>query len=99
MKNFENEAVRLGKSDKYLLDIADEVVSGTVQELAEQSKQFCDTRQIPIPDSDSSDDVCKKIKFVFPAEEVPSLADLINGGWKAYLDDTLWAEHSDLQSV
>ena len=96
--NFGNDPIRLSESDEFLLSVSDSIVSGLVEGLAVEANQKCDDQDIPKSSVDGTNTVYEEIKLAVPPQNVLSLADLINGGWKAFLDTTLWAGQPDLQS-
>lgn len=80
----------LTQGEKFQLSIADHVLDSKVNILIKRAKELIDKTGIPKPCETESDKICGRFKFVVPAEKAKSLADILNGAWKAYNDSELW---------
>jgi len=80
----------LTTGEKFQLSIADHVLNTKVKILIERAEEIIFKTNIPKPSEAESERICKRFKFVIPAEGAKSLADILNGAWKAYNDSHLW---------
>ncbi len=80
----------LTKGEKFQLSIADHVLDSKVDILIKRAEELISKTGIPKPCETESDIICKRFKFVVPAQKAKSLADILNGAWKAYNDSDLW---------
>lgn len=88
-KQFRRETFRGTQRQRLLLSIADEVVGSTVADLANAAWTFC--ANVGVPELSSSDSAFKAIKLCLPPETA-RLSEVMNGAWRANLDESLWAE-------
>ena len=80
----------LTTGEKLQLSIADHVLDSKVNILIKRAKELISKTGIPKPCEKQSGMICERFKFVVPAQKAKSLADIINGAWKAYNDSELW---------
>ena len=80
----------LTRGEKFQLSIADHVLDSKVDILIKRAEELISKTRIPKPCETQSDMICKRFKFVVPAQKAKSLADILNGAWKAYNDSELW---------
>lgn len=88
-KQFRSEAVRGTQRQRLLLSIADEVVRSTVADLADAAWTFC--ANVGVPELSPSDSSFEAIVLCLPPE-TPRLSEIMNGAWRANLDESLWTE-------
>lgn len=89
VKQFRSEAVRGTQRHRLLLSIADEVIGEIVDDLAEAAWNFCDG--VEVPKLSESDSAFKAITMCLPPENT-RLSQIMNGAWRANLDETLWTK-------
>jgi hypothetical protein len=82
----------LTKGEKFQLSIADHILDSKVKILIKRAEELMSKTDIPKPCETKSDMICKRFKFVVPAQKAKSLADIINGAWKAYNNSELWKQ-------
>ena len=87
-KQFRSETVRGTQRQRLLLSIADEVVRSTVADLAVAAWAFC--ADVGVPELSRSDSSFEAIALCIPPESV-RLSEIMNGAWRANLDESLWA--------
>jgi len=80
----------LTRGEKFQLRIADHVLDSKADILIKRAEELISKTRIPRPCETQSDMIRKRFKFVVPAEKAKSLADILNGAWKAYNDSDLW---------
>jgi len=80
----------LTKGEKFQLEIADHVLDSKADILIKRAEKLISKTRIPRPCETQSDMICKRFKFVVPGEKAKSLADILNGAWKAYNNSELW---------
>jgi len=82
----------LTTGEKFQLSIADHVLDSKVDILIKRAKKLISETGIPKPCETESDRICGRFKFVVPAQKAKSLADILNGAWKAHNDSGLWKQ-------
>lgn len=81
---------KLTKGEKFQLAIADHVLGSKVNILIKRAEEIISGTVILKPCEKESDRIYERFKFVVPAQKAESLADIINGAWKAYNKSELW---------
>lgn len=91
-KQFKDERSPFVSSEKesFLLSISDGVTKSLVDKLIRLVKEFASQKKVPYPRKKMADRIHKCFENLVPAFEVDNLADIINAGWKAWLDNRLW---------
>jgi hypothetical protein len=80
----------LAPGDKFQLRVADHVLSNKAATLIKRAKELISKTDIPKPCEAESDRICERFKLVVPAQKTKSLADILNGAWKAHNESGLW---------
>jgi len=80
----------LTRGEKFQLAIADYVLDSKVNILIKRAEELISRTRIPKPCETESDIISKRFKFVVPAQKAKSLADILNGAWKAHNNSDLW---------
>lgn len=88
-KQFREEAIRGTQRQRMLLSIADEAVRSSVADLADAAWTFC--AKVGVPELSPSDSSFEAIALCLPPEN-SRLSEIMNGAWRANLDESLWNE-------
>ena len=61
-------------------------------------ERIADDNELAVSSDEAVHKIYSCLKAGIPASDVNSLADIINAGWKAYVDPNLWEQnHSPMQ--
>lgn len=88
-KQFRAETFRGTPGQQLLLSIADEVVRRAVADLADAAWTFC--ANVGVPELSPSDSSFDAIALCLPPENA-RLSEIMNGAWRANLDESLWTQ-------
>jgi hypothetical protein len=96
----QNEQGRSLEKDAFQLELAEFAVAELVPSLRDAANQLVQAAGIASIDPKSVLEVRKKIDLTVPAENAKSLATILEAGWDADRDETLWCnfEHLDADS-
>lgn len=78
---------------KFLLELTDRALLRQVNDLIERADRCVTEKGIPFPDSTIIKEIRKRIDLTIPAEKSKQIANILNAGWNAYLDDDLWSDY------
>lgn len=88
----EEEALNLIPSDEFRLRIADKAVEALVHTLENEAQAAVESASLP-PRSDAEERrILTRLRRGVPPERCLSFADILNAGWRAYTDRTLWKD-------
>ena len=87
-------------SDKgqFQLELADRALSIHVNDLWDLAEQYVAEKGIDLPDGSIVTNIRKRFDLTVPAEDSQELVNILNAGWNAYLDGTLWSEYPHISS-
>ena len=77
----------------FLLSVSDHAVEKMVDGIISDVERLCNEKGIRTPKEEKAQEVYKAFKLLIPAQRIGSVADIVNGGWMAKFDDTLWKEN------
>ncbi len=77
-------------SAKYNLMLADNSLGEMVAELCNKVGELLPDDRIPLPSDAEAERILGRLKYVIPAENALSLADIVNAAWRAFEDPGLW---------
>lgn len=93
----------LSDADTFILSVADEVHEHIIQRLIQQANDDIAQVGINVPSPKNALSISQKFLRIIPADKCQSLADLLNGGWLAYMNDNRWATtpeiHKDRNAI
>lgn len=79
-------------SDTFRLAIADQSLESIVDHVISMAGSIISHSKLVTPTPDEADRIYDRFEHVIPAEGCKSLSDIINAGWKAYLNKELWKD-------
>jgi hypothetical protein len=88
---------QLSSADTYQLGLADSALKSIVNDLVTVADKVFVQSGLPSWDNAERDRVAKSIGSVVPAESCRTIADILNGAWKAAEDPKLWADYPAVQ--
>lgn len=89
-ENFSNEPEELKRHEKYLATVSDNAVATILDRLMVLAEGAVAEAGLYLPKTDAADRVYKAFEMLVPACDIGNLGELVNGGWKARLDQNLW---------
>jgi hypothetical protein len=97
---FENVGVPsvYDRHQTFLLSLADDAVSSVIVELIAEAKAIVDSSLKKRYSDAEMEPVLKDFEAVAPATNAGCLANILNAGWKAFHDTTLWKDIHQIQS-
>lgn len=75
---------------KFLLKLADASLEAVVEKLIDEVDSLATAASIPIVSQERVADAFEAFTLMVPATGASSLANILNAGWKASLDSSLW---------
>ena len=78
---------------QFQLELADRALSRHVNDLWDLAEQYVGEKGIDLPDSSIVTNIRKRFDLTVPAEDSQELGNILNAGWNAYLDGTLWSKY------
>jgi len=90
-ENFCERTKSLAREEVFYIEVADSVVASLVDDLVLESKLICDRAKIEIRSRELVDLASRKFGRGMPVEDLRNLSDIINAGWVAFLDDSVWS--------
>ena len=95
--SFENEDPPVDPACKILVRIADEVSESFVDDLTECAKTFAADKEIPERSPEEVDGVVASFEQIVPASSAKSVVDIVNAGWKCFLNPALWKNEKQIE--
>lgn len=89
--SFEDEPQPGDRETLYQLSIADGVTASLVPDLIARVEKIATSLKLPLRDPAVVEEVRVSFSRLVPASGRLSLTDIVNGGWAAFNDDSLWA--------
>ena len=84
------------KKKELLVSTADAVSASLVPELRILAQNIADKKAVPQRDLQKILDISKEFNLVIPTSRYHSFVDILNAGWRCYLDPGLWKEISQI---
>ena len=75
-----------------LVSTADDVSASLVPDLMKLAQDFADEKAVPQRDSQKISEISKEFNIVIPTSRHHSLVNILNAGWRCYLNPELWKE-------
>lgn len=88
----ENSEERKTASKPFSLVLIDRVVAHFIDRLMNDASSAFAKSKLPYPTREERDRIFKRFSFIVPCEDVISIGDIINAGWKAYCLSDKWGE-------
>ena len=83
--------LNLGEREAYHLSLSDKSTNAVVDEILGLVETIANDAKLPLPnDPERISDIYNCFRERNPGSDIKSLPDIINAGWKAYLDNDLW---------
>ncbi|MFI5023749.1 MAG: hypothetical protein ACHQRJ_19125 [Alphaproteobacteria bacterium] len=79
-----------GTSESFFLSLAVDTTRSAVDALIRICLDHCNSKGIPLPDSDERDRLYQAFSKLVPATRITNIANIVNAGWKAHFDEHLW---------
>ncbi len=79
-------------SDTFRLSVADQSLESIIQNVVDMADSIITHSKLVTPTLDESARIYGRFENVIPAEKCKSLPDIINAGWRAYLNNDLWKD-------
>jgi hypothetical protein len=99
INNFKDRAAPpLSETDKFRLKIADLVLPKFIDSLITKANEIVFNSKIPLSTKSEVDRIYHQLENVVPAPKVVCLADILNAGWKAYENESLWLNKTHIQN-
>jgi len=91
---------RFIEKDNFQLDLAEFAVAKLVPHLRATANQLVTAAKLKSTDPKAVQEIRERIGLTVPAENAKSLASILEAGWDANLDETLWRDfdHLDVDS-
>lgn len=86
-------SVEVSDKSQFQLELADRALSKHVNDLRDLAEQRVGEKGIDLPDVSIVTNIRKKFDLTIPFGDSQELVNILNAGWTAYLDDTLWSEY------
>ncbi len=96
----QNDKGRFNEKDTFQLDLAEFAVDNLVVGLRNAADELVEKAGLLSIDPKSVQEIRKRIDLTVPAEKAESLACILEAGWEADRDETLWSDfdHLDVNS-
>jgi len=76
--------------DRLLMSLADDAVTCIVDALIDDVEKTAEETKVPVVDQASVEQILGKFRWAVPACGCPSLADILNAGWRVFEDGRFW---------
>jgi hypothetical protein len=76
----------------YNLKLADKSLDKMIKRLAKTAQDLLQEARVPLPSAAETQRILNRFRYVVPAENATSLADILNAAWLAFEDADLWAD-------
>jgi hypothetical protein len=76
----------------FLLSLADDASQSLLTEIIDKVADIAKETVVPSKSVDKMDRVQQAFRLVTPATDIGDLVNILNAGWQAYLDPTLWTD-------
>ena len=86
------EEPKLTNADNFLLKASDRVTAIMIQPLWKIGRTYCKNAGLDLPSSEEIERISQDFKLLVPSSGAPEFVDIINAGWRCYLDDTFWED-------
>src|SRR5260370_6716188 len=73
-----------------LLSLADGAAQSVVDELIAQVEQIANDKHVPLKSLEKVEAAMGSFRLMIPATNIGDLGNLLNAGWRAYHDESLW---------
>jgi hypothetical protein len=77
--------------DAFRLSVADDVLEAVVPALIHDAGHIIESTGICLPNDRGAEQIYKRFLYIVPAEGAHCLADILNAGWLAAKDTSLWS--------
>ena len=91
----EGPRVQLATEDRYLLQVAHKACRTLIPDLMKEANEICDRKELPVPTFEASRNAMERFRVGIPA--IAHMADVVNAGWLAYLEQDFWCNKSGWQ--
>ncbi len=85
------------KKKELMVSTADAVSKSLVPELIILAQKIVDEKAIPRMDSQIISDISKEFEMVIPTSKNHSIVNILNAGWRCYLNPELWNDISQIK--
>lgn len=80
-----------------MVSTADAVSESLVPDLIILAQNIADKKAIPRMDSQKISDISKEFEMVIPTSKNHSIVNILNAGWRCYLNSELWKDISQIK--
>jgi hypothetical protein len=88
----ERVAAGLEDEEGFLIEASQGACRSLVPQLLRLATGICARAGLTLPSTAAARHACERFRYGIPAEGMRHLADVINAGWLAYLDDEFWED-------
>lgn len=85
------------KKTELMVLTADAVSESLVSDLIILAQKIADEKAIPRMDSQTISDISKEFEMVIPTSKNHSIVNILNAGWRCYLNPELWKDISQIK--
>lgn len=89
---FDAQSASANPVTKVLTTAADLVVESLAEEVCAEAQAIADKKAAPRRSTENIEAIICDLKMIIPADGSASLVDLVNAGWKLFIDGDLWKD-------